>query len=72
MDVYVSKLSALISQAAIRSLTVAVMEVPCCSGLTRLAQSALQASGKKIPLKETIISINGKVKEQEQNLTALG
>ena len=48
------------------------MEVPCCSGLTRLANAALQASGKRIPLRETIISISGQVKEQEQNLTALG
>ena len=69
---HLDKLTNILCRSDIRSIQVLRMEVPCCSGLTRLAQSALQASGKRIPLKETIISINGQVKEQEQNLTALG
>ncbi len=69
---HLEKLTNILRCSHIRSIKVLRMEVPCCSGLTRLAQAALQASGKKIPLHETIISISGQLKEQEQNLTQLG
>ena len=58
---YVDKLASILSAAAIRSLTVVRMEVPCCGGLMRIAQAALAQSGKDIPLKEVIIGIQGDV-----------
>lgn len=37
------------------------MEVPCCSALTRLVRSAVEMSGKNIPIKETVIARNGTI-----------
>lgn len=58
---YVEKLAEIFKSSSVRSLTIARMEVPCCSGLSRIAQMAIQLSGKEIPVKETVISIRGEV-----------
>lgn len=60
---YVEKLTAILQQAGIRSLTVVHMEVPCCFGLSRIAQAALAASGQKIPLRDITVGISGVVHE---------
>lgn len=57
---YLEKLTAILQQNDIRSLTVAHMEVPCCSGLIALARQALAASGKEVPLKTLRITIDGR------------
>lgn len=69
---HLDKLTAILLNSDVRAIRVLRMEVPCCSGLTGLARAALQASGKELPLEEIIISIEGQVKEPEQNLTSLG
>ena len=58
---YVEKLAAIIRENNLASLTVMRMEVPCCSGITRLAMTAAEASGKDIPLREVVIGIEGGV-----------
>lgn len=50
---YIAKLAEILRQNSIQSITVAHMEVPCCSGMIRIAQQALILSGKDIPL-ETV------------------
>jgi ferredoxin len=59
---YLQKLAAIFSQSRPRSIEVVMMEVPCCSGLSMLVKNAVQQSGTDIPLRETIISIQGKRK----------
>jgi len=59
---YIEKLAAIFSQHAIRSITVAHMEVPCCSGVRYVVDKALEKSGKQIPVEEKTITIDGKVK----------
>ncbi len=61
-EAHLAKLTEILRQSDIRSLNVLRMEVPCCSGLTRMAMQAILASGKDIPFKETIIGIRGEVK----------
>ncbi len=62
---YVEKLTLMISESNIKSLTVLVMEVPCCRGLLIMAQNAIQKSGKEIPLNVIVMSIKGeKLAEQ--------
>jgi ferredoxin len=61
LDAYVQKLAAMIDQAGILSLTVAVMEVPCCGGLVRLAEQALAAATRTIPLRLVTVGIRGEV-----------
>ncbi|SMO45239.1 hypothetical protein SAMN06265379_101887 [Saccharicrinis carchari] len=65
MDSYLKKLVSLIDDARINSLTVVMMEVPCCGGLMALAQQALQLASRKVPLKRAIISIEGEVLSEE-------
>jgi ferredoxin len=57
-DIYREKLTALIDQAQINTLTVVMMEVPCCRGLLALAQQACAKASRKVPLKAAIVSIS--------------
>ncbi len=63
-DVYLEKLIALIDQAGIQSITVAIMEVPCCSGLLRLVQTAVNQASRKIPIECSVVGIQGRVLEE--------
>ncbi|RJP73019.1 MAG: 4Fe-4S ferredoxin [Ignavibacteriales bacterium] len=65
-EIYLKKLSMMIEEANINSLTVMIMEVPCCRGLLQLAQQAIQLSGKDIPLKVVVISIQGEVMMEDE------
>jgi len=56
---YVAKLAAILAQNDIQSLTVTIMEVPCCRGLAMLAQQAIADSGKTIPLEIAVLGIDG-------------
>ncbi|OGV49213.1 MAG: hypothetical protein A2017_06005 [Lentisphaerae bacterium GWF2_44_16] len=58
---YLGKLTAILKENNIKSVTVAHMEVPCCSGIVRLAENALENCGRKIPFHTIKIGINGKV-----------
>ena len=60
---YAAKLTEILKQNSIQDITIARMEVPCCSGLTWAIKQAIQASGKNLPLKEQIINIRGEINE---------
>ncbi|MBN1827848.1 MAG: 4Fe-4S binding protein [Deltaproteobacteria bacterium] len=59
----VNALTSIFEQASVRSITVVVMEVPCCQGLPKIVERALEQSGKKIPLRKVTISRQGKMME---------
>lgn len=59
VEYYVEKLTQIIENNNIKSVTVAHMEVPCCSGIVRAVELALQSSGKDIPVTRVRIGING-------------
>jgi NAD-dependent dihydropyrimidine dehydrogenase PreA subunit len=59
---YLEKLTRILAFNEINSLTVAVMEVPCCAGLERLARTALSSSGKSIPISIITIGVDGRLK----------
>ncbi|MDD1664823.1 MAG: 4Fe-4S binding protein [Methanomicrobiales archaeon] len=61
IDRYIAKLAAIFSNHRIPSITVAHMEVPCCGGVRDVVDQALERSGKKIPVKEITISIDGQI-----------
>lgn len=63
--IYLDKLTALIDQAHINTLTVAIMQVPCCGGLLQLAKAAIDQAARKIPLKLCIVSIEGTILKEE-------
>jgi hypothetical protein len=56
---YVDKLAAIIAHNAVRSVTVTIMEVPCCRGLAMLAQEAIKRAGREVPLEIAVIGIDG-------------
>ena len=70
---YVEKLGDILRSNDVRSLTVVHMQVPCCSGLTRLAQLALSQAGKDIPAEDVTIGLRGEVLRNERmNAAAVG
>ena len=58
---YTDKLTAILSENDIRSLTVVRMEVPCCGGIERVAKTALQRSGKFIPWQVHTVTTDGRL-----------
>lgn len=60
---YSEKLTAIIAENDIQSVTVIRMEVPCCGGLENAVKAALQASGKFIPWQIVTISVDGRILE---------
>ena len=58
---YTEKLTQIIRQNDIKSLTIVRMEVPCCGGIQRTATTALQHSGKIIPWQVVTIATDGRV-----------
>ena len=63
-DIYVQKLTRLIDEARVNTITVVIMEVPCCGGLSQMVSMATQMASRKVPVKEVIISIRGDVLEE--------
>ncbi|TRX70470.1 ATP-binding protein [Carboxylicivirga sp. M1479] len=64
-EVYVDKLVQMIDQAKINTMTVAIMQVPCCGGLLQQAKMAVEKASRKIPLKLAMISIEGEILKEE-------
>jgi len=71
-EVYLDKLVSLIDDAEIASLTVMVMEVPCCGGLVRLAQAALARATRGVPLQIAVVGIGGEVQVTGAAATSRG
>ncbi len=55
----------MIDQPRIETLTVLVMDVPCCSGLMELVRRARVQSRRYIPVKKVVLSAQGNVKSEE-------
>lgn len=64
-DTYVEKLIAMIDTARINTITVMIMEVPCCGGLLQMVKTALSHTTRKVPVKEVIMGISGEVLAEE-------
>jgi Pyruvate/2-oxoacid:ferredoxin oxidoreductase delta subunit len=59
IDGYIEKLAEIFTRHSIMSITIARMEVPCCGGVRYMVEKALAKAGKKIPVEEKTISIQG-------------
>jgi hypothetical protein len=64
-ETYLEKVTALIDEAKINTLTVITMEVPCCRGLLGMAQQAAAKAKRKIPVKSVVIGIDGNKLSEE-------
>ena len=61
---YAEKLTEIIRENDVKSVTVVRMEVPCCGGLERAAVTALKNSGKFIPWQVVTVTLDGRLKEE--------
>ena len=64
-EIYMEKIKAWIDDAKINTLTVLIMQVPCCMGLLGLAREAAEKTARKIPIKYEVIGVQGEVIQQE-------
>ncbi len=65
IDRYVEKLKAMIDLANVNTITVVIMEVPCCGGLTAIVQQALDKASRKVPVKRIVIGVRGEVLDEQ-------
>lgn len=65
MEVYVDKLVRLIDEAKINTITVLVMEVPCCNGLLQMTKMATSKAKRKVPVKGVVVGIQGDILAEE-------
>ena len=63
-EIYVEKIRRLIDEARVNTITVMMMEVPCCGGLSQLVRMAATQASRKVPVKEIIVSIKGDILEE--------
>jgi NAD-dependent dihydropyrimidine dehydrogenase PreA subunit len=64
-EIYVEKLTAMVDIALINTITVMMMEVPCCGGLLQMVRAALAKASRKVPVKKLIVGINGEILQTE-------
>lgn len=64
-DIYLEKIKSWFEDAKINTLTVLIMQVPCCTGLLNLAKKALEQSKRKVPLKCIVVSLQGEILSEE-------
>jgi len=64
-EVYLQKLQNLIDEAQINTMTVMIMQVPCCGGLVQMAQRAVQSASRKIPIKAVVVGIQGEILKEQ-------
>jgi len=60
---YTEKLTAILAENNIKSVTIVRMEVPCCGGLENAARRAIQNSGKFLPWRVVTVTIDGRLRE---------
>ena len=65
-EVYLDKLRALVEKAEIATLTVMIMQVPCCRGLLSMALQAVTRSGRKVPVKCFVVGLQGQILQEER------
>jgi len=63
-DAYLDKLTAFIDEAGIASLTVMVMQVPCCGGLVRLAMQAAARASRQVPMRCLVVGVQGDILDE--------
>lgn len=58
-EIYVDKIAALIDDSKINTLTVMIMKVPCCMGLTHIAKAGADKATRNIPIKQVVVDVAG-------------
>lgn len=64
-ETYMQKITSMIDEAKINTLTVMIMQVPCCSGLLQMAKTSMDNASRKIPLKAIVVGLEGEILSEE-------
>jgi hypothetical protein len=64
-EIYKQKIKAWFEDANINTLTVMIMQVPCCMGLLNIVQQAAVDSTRKVPVKSLVVGIKGEILQEE-------
>jgi ferredoxin len=64
-EIYVEKIAEMIDSAKLNTITVMIMQVPCCGGLMQIIKMAQEKAQRKIPVKKIVISLQGEVLSEE-------
>jgi len=64
-DSYINKITSLVDDAKINTLTIMTMEVACCSGLVHLAKEGIARAKRKVPIKSIVVSLQGKILQEQ-------
>lgn len=59
---YAEKLAAIIGLGEVKTVTVVRMEVPCCGGISRLAQAAIAATNRNVPFRDVVVAADGAIR----------
>jgi NAD-dependent dihydropyrimidine dehydrogenase PreA subunit len=65
MEVYINKITSMIDHANINTITVMIMQVPCCGGLLQIVKSAATAAQRRVPIKLLVVGIEGNILKEE-------
>jgi len=66
VQAYIQKFAEIFTTAEIKSITVVVIDVPCCEGLPVIVEKAMERASKKIPMEKVVISERGEVLRKER------
>lgn len=64
-DVYIEKIRKMIDDAKINTLHLMIMQVPCCGGLRQMVRMAQQQAQRKVPVKQSVVSVEGEILSEE-------
>jgi len=64
-DIYQEKIKAWFDDAKINTLTVLIMQVPCCMGLMNLVQQAAKSAERKVPTRCVVVGVQGEILQEE-------
>lgn len=63
-EIYLEKLTSLIRDAEVKTITVMVMQVPCCAGLLHLTRRAAEQAGRKLPIRYLVVGLRGEILQE--------
>lgn len=63
---YVQRFSEIIANCNLKSITILIMEVPCCSSMNGIIQQAMERAGKSVPVEQITLSTQGAVLEKKK------
>jgi NAD-dependent dihydropyrimidine dehydrogenase PreA subunit len=65
MEIYVDKIRQMVDSAGVKSITVMVMEVPCCGGLLQMVRQAVAQAAHPVPVTLTVVGLQGEILSTE-------